>query len=100
MIGAEYLLAFFMEVGPSVSTGMGMAPIGFSDIEAWRNLTETNLTPWDALMLRQMSRAYVNQYAESRDPRCPAPYEEAMTLEQKRAAVFAGFKGMARKSDG
>jgi len=98
--GAEYILAYLMEVGPVSHGGMGMAPISYQEIQAWSTLTGTNLSPWDSLMLRQLSRAYVNQYNESKDPHSQAPYEEAMTLEQKRVAVVAGFKGMLRKSNG
>ena len=97
--GAEYLIDYLMELGPVASGGMGPAPITYSDIKDYAEVTDTDLTPWDAHMLRHLSRVYVGQYNASKEINSPAPYEEAMDLDMKRKAVVAGFKALGKRTN-
>ena len=53
---------------------MGLTPLSFSEIAAWANLTGRDLTPWEAALLRRLSRAFVGGY-QTEDP----PYEPLLT---------------------
>lgn len=92
-----YLIDYLMEVGPVTSGGMAPAAISYSEIAAWSQITGTVISPWDAHMLRHLSRVYINQYADSKDPRTPAPWQDSMPIEDRRAAVVAGFKALSSR---
>lgn len=94
---AGYLIDYLMEVGPVTSGGMSAAAISYSEIAAWSQITGTIISPWDAHMLRYLSRVYVNQYADSKDPRAPAPWQDSMPIEDRRAAVVAGLKALSSR---
>ena len=72
----DHLAAFFQEVGPAASGGMGLMPISFTEIYNWASVTGTTLTGWEAKTLRQMSKAYVAEYNRSDDEHTPPPYED------------------------
>jgi hypothetical protein len=97
--GAYYLIDYLMELGPANSNGMGLSPVSYSEIRDYSEITNTHLTPWDAHMLRHLSRVYVGQYNLSKEINTPAPYEEAMSLDEKRKAVVAGFKAFGKRAD-
>lgn len=70
----EYLVSYLMEAGPSLATGMGPAPLTWSEIEVWQRLTGTPLQPWEARMLRDLSRAWVLESRQAEKPDAPAPW--------------------------
>lgn len=86
-VSAPHLAQYLMEIGPFVSTGMGEAPIGWRDIEAWQNLTGTDLEPWEARIVYSLSRAYISQSSKSRKDDCPAPYLTAEDMVANREAA-------------
>ena len=94
---AAYLVDYLMEVGPVASGGMAPAAISYSEIAAWAEITSTIISPWDAHMLRYLSRVYVNQYSDSKDIRAQAPWQDSMPIEDRRAAVVAGFKALSSR---
>ncbi len=57
--GANYLVGYFFEVGPTMAAGMGDGPVTFGEILAWAALTGVVLTCWDARALRSLSRIYL-----------------------------------------
>ena len=95
--GLQYLAEYLMEVGPVESTGMGPAPLSYREIASWSEATDTHLSPWDAQMLRHLSRVYVRAAHDAKEPSAPAPYRDAMNIEQQRQSVVAGFKALARR---
>lgn len=70
---APHLLQYGNELGFYKSTGVGMAPIDWSDIMAWCHLTGTELHPEECRILRKLSFAYVSQYNQSKEHDSPAP---------------------------
>jgi hypothetical protein len=54
-----YLLEMLFEAGPTVATPMGDTPLGWSDLRAYAEMTGTDLDPWEARTLREMSAAYL-----------------------------------------
>jgi hypothetical protein len=75
--GGEFLLDYLWSIGPSTFTGMGAAPISYSELLAWQQMSGIDLSPWEAETLRAMSRAYVgeSQRALARD--CPPPFGDS-----------------------
>lgn len=61
---------------------MGEAPLGYCDLQAWRELSGVELLPWEAALMKRLSHSYLamTQKAEALD--CPAPY--AGTLDDLR----------------
>ena len=81
-----------MEIGPNVITGMGAAPLQWSDLTSWQSLTGIELNPWEATTLHSLSRDWVGQANKSRDEKCPPPYVE--NPKSNDEAVTAQFKQM------
>lgn len=95
---AAYLIDYLMEVGPVMSGAMGPTPITFGEIHAWASVTGTIINAWDARMLRYLSRCYVNEFQDAKDRNRPAPWIDSMPIEDKRAAVVAGFKALSDRA--
>ncbi len=72
--GAEYLVGYLWEVGPTMVGGMGEAPLSHGEIAAWQMNSGVELQPWEARFLRNLSREYLGQSQRSEKPDCPAPY--------------------------
>jgi hypothetical protein len=75
-----------MEIGPVEPAGMGEAPIGWQTIAAWADLTGARVSPWQARLLRDLSKAYLTERVAAEDPVWPAPWVDpaaaAVRLEQ------------------
>lgn len=72
---AHYMVAFFFEVGPCASSGMGDAPLSHSEIAAWMQNTGIRLNPWEARTLRRLSIAYLNESQKATKRGHPAPWQ-------------------------
>lgn len=83
---ARHLLDHFLEAGPASHAAGGVVPLPFSEIVAWQQATDTELTPWEARLVRRLSVEYVTQYAVSDSPDAPAPWG-AEADDQQRDAV-------------
>jgi hypothetical protein len=46
---------------------MGEAPLGWSDLRAYIELTELDLAPWEARALRDLSLAYMSARERGKD---------------------------------
>lgn len=71
---AGHLVDVLWQIGPSMPTGMGAAPISFGEMQAWQQQTGNELGSWEVRTLRRMSAAYVAQAEESRRRDCPPPW--------------------------
>lgn len=85
-VTCAYLMEILLEVGPTVSTGMGRARITQAEIAKWQQNMRTPLAPWECRHLLRLSEAWLEQASVSEDPKCPPPYAEAPTT-QTRAHV-------------
>jgi len=54
----------------------GPVPLTWQEIDAWARMTQTELTPNEALILSELSGAYCSQYHKSSDINEIAPYRE------------------------
>lgn len=98
--GADYLISYLAEVGPAITNGMALSAIGYSEIYHYASITRTQLTPWDAHMLRHLSRVYVSQHHAAKSPSSQSPYQSEMPIDQIRSAVEQGFLRMRGLTNG
>lgn len=77
-----------MEFGPCAHGMGGPVPVPFAEIEAWARVTNTELPGHEALLLRQLSRDYCEQYHKSDEPSCPAPLFDGEDSKKQAADSF------------
>lgn len=85
--GLEYVVATLIEVGPTMTTGMGAAPLSYEEIRAYQETRGIRLTSWEALTLRRLSLEWLIEAERAKDPDAAAPWQGMMTLEERRAMV-------------
>ena len=88
----SHLIEFLYELGIYTVSGFGILPLSFSEIEAWKNTTKTNISSWEARVLKFLSSSYVSQHNASEDPNCPAPYSEEIEMLNSSMSVVEKFK--------
>lgn len=76
--GMEYLISHLNDLGWVSNTGMGIAPITFKEIQAYNELTNSNLSGDEVLILRKMSIAYSNEL-QDKNPHKKPPYKHTST---------------------
>lgn len=69
-----YLLGFFIASGQATSSGMGLVPLSWQELKAFREENELDITLFERELLKKMSEAYCAEYHAASDPRRPAPY--------------------------
>jgi hypothetical protein len=76
---ASHLARYLMDVGPVCAAGMGAAPISFSEMRAWQEISGIPLTPWEGRVLRELSQAYLaERNAAGDEPNRPPPWPEGV----------------------
>lgn len=74
-IGAlAYLIDPFFELGPVISTGQGLRPIDWQDINAWQQVTASSLRPWESKAMIDLSTAYIIQHQHATQSDCMSPF--------------------------
>lgn len=84
---APHLVGYLFEVGPTLSSGMGPAPLSFSELSAWQSQVGIELQPWEVRLLRRLSLDYLLALQKAKDPACPAPWAPEDLTEQNREVV-------------
>jgi len=101
----DYLTQCFQLSGMFMSNGMGIAPLSWSELKAFTDLSGYALTGWESEQIIAMSRAFCSMNAKAQKIGCPAPYlngidsEDAVqSVRDKVARQWASFeKGLAVK---
>jgi hypothetical protein len=70
----EYLIDYLLQVGPASSSGMGLAVISFTELQAWQACAGIVLQPWEGQILRRLSADYITESVRAEKPDCPPPY--------------------------
>jgi len=73
-IDAEYIAAYWHDIGLVSSGSMGAAPLSSSEIYAWSTLSAVELEPWEFNAIRQMSQNYVSYLQKGENPAEPPPF--------------------------
>lgn len=68
------LLELFFHSGQATSTGMGLIPLDWEKLRAWRLENKLELSIWEKETIIKMSEAYCAEYSRATDPQRPAPY--------------------------
>lgn len=95
----QYLLEYLSEIGEARSNGNTLSPIDWEEITAWQHLTGTDLSTWDARMLRHLSSVYVASYHKAEDPNCPPPWMPEQTSEKQLTRRLDQLIGAVSKHD-
>lgn len=97
---AAHLIEHLMDAGPVLHTGMGPAPLSWSEIVTWQQATGVDLSPWEAQTLRNLSAEYIAAGHEAEEADAPAPYSPAPTPDNRArvaASVASIFGARARQ---
>lgn len=81
-----HLIARLIEIGITESTGMGPSPLSWRELSEWQHNTSVSLAPWEARLLRQLSRAYVAESRRAESETCPPPWRAEVTRRELEAA--------------
>lgn len=102
---APWLTDWLFDLGPAVPAGMGAGAVGWLEIGAWADLCGIDLMPWEARLLRRLSRDFVDQAHRAEKIDCPAPWstpamdaESRAAVSRKLAAAFAAFQQATNRS--
>lgn len=83
---ALHLVHYLFEIGPVQSSGMGTAPISFSEIASWQQITGTSLNSWEGRMLRRLSNEYLQESYLAESPSRPSPFVAAKEVDKDETA--------------
>lgn len=90
----EYLLSHWFELGLTATSGMGLCPLSFQEINAFAQCNGVELLAWESVTLRRMSAEYVMQLSAGEKPECPPPYGDPVNqfdreiVEKKISSAF------------
>lgn len=86
---AFYLVQYLLDLGPTVASGMGAAPVGYVEIDAWQRALGIELAPWEAQTLRALSVEYLAMSHRASAHDCAAPYVEGSLISAARRREVA-----------
>lgn len=72
-----YLIEHLENLGFFMSSGMGMIPLTFQEIESYMRITNTPLNSDEVIIIRQMSQLYIQEINDT-NPESKAPYSVAL----------------------
>lgn len=90
-----HLIEHLMEVGPVASNGMGIVPVSYSELQAWRSGCGHHLDAWEFRLLRDLSAAYCSELQDAESPTAPPPWAPELAPDD-RVAVAKRIKGVLR----
>lgn len=71
---SAYIINHVIEVGTTMSSGLGVTPLSWTEIKSWSELTMTDLTSWEASLIMELSRTFTSNYNKFDDKDFPTPY--------------------------
>ena len=93
-----YILQYLEELGYCKSGFNGLVPLDFTEINAYMQSTSTELLPFEVLLLRKLSNAYVSQ-SYDKDVNAVPPYATVKKVGMSADAVKNAFAGICSISD-
>lgn len=78
-----YLLELFFLSGQCMSTGMGLVPLSWQEIDAFIRVNQLDLTLWEIETIKAMSDAYCAEHAKATEPNRSAPYKPEVDDEEE-----------------
>lgn len=92
----DYLSRVFFEVGPTLQSGMGPAPLSHQELRSYQDNVGLVLSPWEVRTLRRLSAEWIGeaQRAEAHD--ATPPWTPELTPEH-RAQVAERVRNFLRE---
>ena len=87
----RWLVSAAMECGLTTSNGMGLAPVPWSEIQAWASIAGED-DPWVLQAVRQLSLAYCSEHHAAKDGARPSPMADYIDPDLIRAGVSSQLK--------
>lgn len=94
--GAEYILGYLWEIGPTMAGGMGPAPLSHGEIRSWMQNVGIELEAWESRLLRRLSVEYIAESQAATDPKRPAPWNPEQQAESDQLARARRIKDALR----
>ena len=98
-VGSSYYVVKYWQDCGSVGYGSsGIVPLSWTEIRNWREENDLQIDYRERKMIREMSKAYVNEYYAAKDPNRPAPYSigivelDRPAVSNKISSVLSSFK--------
>ena len=91
---SHHILRWLDEVGYYTFGANGILPITHTEIMAWQSNVCEKIEPEEALLLRELSSEFVNQFNKSKDRNEPAPVVKEI---KDKAVLSAQIKEMRRR---
>lgn len=94
---AAYLTGYWFDLGMVGQGGTGPVQLSAQEIQSWSAGSGIELNPWEFLVIRKMSIAYVKQLNESERPDCPPPFGDPVNqidrdvVQNKITSAFKSF---------
>lgn len=79
---APHIIHRLTEIGLTEANGMGASPLSWREIEAWQRSTNVCLDPWEARLIRQLSREYLSEAHRAESENCPPPWRTEVTQRE------------------
>lgn len=78
-----HFLAWFIEIGMCELGGMAARPLSWSEINEWQRASGIDLAPWEAVLMRSLSVAYVGELSLAESMNRPAPWSTELTARER-----------------
>lgn len=93
-----YLMQMLHEAGLMSSSGMGVVPLSWQEIEAWLRVTESQPELWERMLVRELSEAYVSELNQATERNRPDPYTPpTVEIEVARERVVSGLMSFVQQ---
>lgn len=92
---ALHLVDYLWEIGPTMSMGMGAAPLTQSEIAAWQANTGIDLSAWEARTIRRLSSEFLYELQAATDRLRRPPWPPEPTVDM-RASIAAKVRNVLR----
>lgn len=93
-----YLIGMLHEAGLMSSSGMGIVPLSWQEIEAWMRVTESTPELWERMVIRELSEVYVSELNQATEKNRPSPWMPPVEeVETARSDVANRLLSFARQ---
>lgn len=82
---APHIVDWLLEIGLTEAAGMGAGPASWREIDAWCNRTHIAPAPWEARLLKRLSRDYLTESRVAEDVHRAPPWRAEPTAQERAA---------------
>lgn len=89
---SERLASLFLDLGFYSQSGLGPTTFTWSDLKAFQDVTQIEISPIEIFALRELSQEYLNQLELSKKKTCIVPGAVELPTEEKRRLIAEAMK--------